>query len=100
MIKDLDVKLRVTRDMKRLQQKDVAEKLNISRTSMSSYETGDVTPTVETLLLLANFYNVSLDYLCGNEKEMSVVTEGLTESQISAMQVIADEYRKANNDIK
>ena len=35
----------------------------ISQSTLSKYETGEATPTVDNLLLLAGFYHTSLDYL-------------------------------------
>lgn len=35
----------------------------ISQSMLSKYETGEIMPTTENLMLLAKFYNTSLDYL-------------------------------------
>lgn len=35
----------------------------ISQSTLSKYETGEAVPTVDNLVLLAQFYNTSLDYL-------------------------------------
>jgi len=82
--------------MKRLQQKDVSEKTGIGQTSISNYETGDVTPTLENLIILADFYNTSLDFLCSRDTETAIVTKDLTPSQVEMMQRLADEFRIAN----
>lgn len=42
----------------------IAELLNVTRSSISAYETGVNDPSLENLITLANLYNVSLDYLC------------------------------------
>ena len=52
--------LREDRDLK---QKDLAEILHISQNTYSQYENGVIQLTAETLILLADFYNVSIDYL-------------------------------------
>ncbi|MBR5261958.1 MAG: helix-turn-helix transcriptional regulator [Oscillospiraceae bacterium] len=54
--------LREDRDLK---QKDLAEILHISQNTYSQYENGVIQLTAETLILLADFYNVSIDYLLG-----------------------------------
>ena len=54
--------LREDRDLK---QKDLAEILHISPNTYSQYENGVIQLTAETLILLADFYNVSIDYLLG-----------------------------------
>ena len=42
---------------------DVAEILNISRSTLSKYEKGIITPNVENLIKLADLYKVSCDYI-------------------------------------
>lgn len=53
------------RKEKGLYQKDVAQLLGIERTTYSRYETGDTQPSHENLVKLADFYDVSVDYLLG-----------------------------------
>lgn len=35
----------------------------ISQSTLSKYENGEAVPTVDNLLILANYYNTSLDFL-------------------------------------
>lgn len=46
-------------------QEQIADELEINRTSISKYETGVQEPNLETLAKLAQFYNVSIDWLLG-----------------------------------
>lgn len=41
--------------------------LNISREALSHYENGKREPSIETLLKMSNYYNVSIDYLIKGE---------------------------------
>lgn len=52
--------IREDRDIK---QKDVAKYLNVSQNTYSQYETGVISLTAEILIRLADYYNVSIDYL-------------------------------------
>lgn len=61
----LDKRLRELREEKDFSQEEVANKLNIGRSTYASWEIGRSEPSVCILILLADFYNVSLDYLCG-----------------------------------
>ncbi len=54
--------LREDRDMK---QSDIADLLGIQQTVYSRYERGYQNIPLEHLLKLANFYNVSTDYILG-----------------------------------
>ena len=46
-----------------LTQQQVADKLNISRVNYPRYETDVVCPDFDTLIDIADFFNVSLDFL-------------------------------------
>lgn len=41
----------------------------IEQSLISKYENGERTPPTETLMLLADFYNTSMDYLMGRTDE-------------------------------
>lgn len=55
--------IKLERLSKQLSQKQVAEKLGIKTQSYCSYESGLTMPTVENLLKLSLFFNLSLDDL-------------------------------------
>ncbi len=48
-----------------LTQLSLQMKTGIEQALLSKYETGDRIPPTETLIILADFYNVSIDYLLG-----------------------------------
>jgi transcriptional regulator with XRE-family HTH domain len=52
-----------------LTQEELSNKLEISRSAISMYERGEREPDFETLEKIADFFNVDLNYLSGNEKE-------------------------------
>ena len=56
-----------------LSQKQLSEILHISQRSYSHYETGSRNIPVEMLIRLANYYDISVDYLVGrtDKKEMN-----------------------------
>jgi len=53
------------RKAKKLTQQELADKLNISRATYAQYEIGRRKPDYETLEKLADYFNVSIDYLLG-----------------------------------
>ena len=55
--------LRAIREDKDIKQKEIAEILNVSQNTYSQYETGVISLTAEVLIKLADYYNVSVDYL-------------------------------------
>ena len=64
-MKKLHIVLKEERENTNLTQTDVANILNITQQAYAHYESGKRTPSIETLIKLADFYKVSLDYLTG-----------------------------------
>ena len=63
------------RDMREdfdMKQQNIADLLGIQQTVYSRYERGARTIPLEHLLKLAEFYNVSLDFLTGRTNNMKV----------------------------
>lgn len=50
-----------------LTQAELAKQLGISRSSVGMYESGEREPDFETLETIADFFNVDMNYLLGNE---------------------------------
>ena len=46
-------------------QRDLANAIEVGRTTISEYESGKIVPKQEALLRIANHFNVSVDYLTG-----------------------------------
>ena len=55
--------LREIREYRDIKQREIAKYLNVSQNTYSQYETGVISLTAEILIKLADFYNVSIDYL-------------------------------------
>ncbi len=62
-------RLILERRNKQLSQEEVAKVLAVSQRTYSSYELGYTRISVERLKRLAQFYNVSMDYLAGCSDE-------------------------------
>lgn len=56
-------RLKKLRESKKLSQQQLAEKLNINRSTYARYELNQTQPDYETLQRLADFYDVSTDYI-------------------------------------
>ena len=67
--------LKTVREEKNLQQKEVGQKLNRTAACISSWETGKTEPSIDDLIKLADFFEVSIDYLVGRTDEYNVIHE-------------------------
>ena len=61
----LSERLHRLRKERSLRQEDAARELCIALNSYSRYERGEREPTASVLVQMADFYDVSLDYLVG-----------------------------------
>lgn len=50
---------------KKVTQKEIAEGIGVSPVSVQRFEYGSVRPSLDTLIALADYFDVSLDYLVG-----------------------------------
>ncbi len=60
-------RLKELRKHKGLSQVALAEELGVSKSIIGAYETGDRNPSYEALEELADYFNVSIDYLIGKD---------------------------------
>ena len=58
-------RLKSSRQNMKLTQKELSEKTGIKRTTIASYEVGNISPSFENVKLLADALNVSTDFLSG-----------------------------------
>lgn len=65
-------RLKELRDYYGMTQAEVAVHVNLSAAAVGNYERGAREPGIEELILLADFFNVSLDYLVGRIDKPSV----------------------------
>lgn len=59
------MRLKELRESKGLTQKEVAEIIGYSEISYARYEKGEREPDISTLCKLAEYFNVTVDYLIG-----------------------------------
>jgi|GluameStandDraft_1065615.scaffolds.fasta_scaffold32666_2 transcriptional regulator with XRE-family HTH domain len=63
-------RLRFLRKTRKVPQKDLASLLDRSIRGYQCYESETHEPDIKALILLADFYNVSIDYIVGRKDEV------------------------------
>lgn len=87
-------RLRDLREDKDLKQKDIAKILNTSPNYYGDYENGKRPIPFERVIELANYYNVSLDYIAGRTNDK----KGLTKSSLADDEtMLIKKFRMLNN---
>jgi transcriptional regulator with XRE-family HTH domain len=75
-------RLKELRDEKGISQKDLAEAVNLSQQAIAKYETDTATPNPDTLAAIANYFNVSIDYLvCNSDIKKAPATNDSDEGE-------------------
>lgn len=84
MLEIIGLKLLELREKRDISQVKLCEDLNISRTSYNYYEKGKRIPDIGTLLLIAEYYGVSLDELVkGSRSAQSNADTSILDSGIA-----------------
>lgn len=77
MLNTLAQNLTIIRKQKSLLQKDVAKAVGITATALSAYEKGQREPTLSVIYKLAEYYDISMDRLCGRECAVTLPSQPL-----------------------
>ncbi len=64
----MEFRLKELRKNKHISQLKLAMELGISQNSISRFETGERKPDYDTLIQIADYFDVSLDYLVGRSE--------------------------------
>lgn len=65
----LSEKIYMLRKNSKLSQEQLAEKIGVSRQAISKWESGTSIPEIDKLVLLSEYFNVSIDYLVKEKSE-------------------------------
>lgn len=72
-----DQRIKDLRYEKGLSQKELADRLHITRAAVNAWEMGTAMPSLERIIDIADFFRVSTDFLLGREKAEYVDVKGL-----------------------
>lgn len=75
-------KLKSLRIEKKLTQKQVADRIGLAISAVSSYESGTRYPSYDVLVKLARIFHVSTDYLLGITDTRTIDVTGLNDNEI------------------
>ena len=99
--------LKSLREEKRITQDDIASMLNIKRQTYSAYERNKSLPDINILSKLADYFNVSTDYLLGRTQTKNydeyvnlLISTYNTQGLQNDEQQLLNTYRKLSSDLK
>jgi transcriptional regulator with XRE-family HTH domain len=99
--KQIGLKIKALRTGKRLSQQELANKLNIDRTTLSKIETGENPPAASILVELKRIFSISTDWLLtgngpgpieSNDKDVNELLTTIQENQVVKHAVLSFFY--------
>lgn len=82
---DFSQRLKKLRVDKHLTQAQVAKRVGVTASMVSSYETDIRLPSYEVMMRLADLFGVSVDYLLGREEKRLLDISGLTDAEAAVV---------------
>lgn len=86
-------KLKSLRIQYKLTQKQVAERIGLAVSAVSSYESGTRYPSYESLVKLSRIFHVSTDFLLGITATHNIDVTGLNDNEIEVVTQLVDMLR-------
>lgn len=74
-------------------QVQLAQKLGITKQTVSNWENDNIQPSIDMLVKLSRIFNVSTDYLLGLTPVNSINVDGLPTEFVSHIVQIIDDYK-------
>lgn len=92
---ELDTRLKSLRLSANLTQRQLAARMGISVSAVSSYELGNNNPPYDILISYADIFHVTTDFILGREPKdtSSVSVDGLTDREVKALQALVNTLR-------
>ena len=86
-------KLRIVRG---LNQVEFAKILCVTKQCVSNWENDNVVPSIDMLCKIADFFEVSTDYLLGRSERRVIEVSSLTDEQIAHITSLIDDLTRLN----
>ena len=85
--------LKKTRLFKKMTQQDLSQKVGVTKSVISAYESSRRYPSLETLVSIAGVLNVSTDFLLGIRRASVLDISGLTNDQVQIVVKMVDLFQ-------
>ena len=89
----LNENIKKLRMLHHLSQVELAAELGVSKQCVSNWENDNVQPSIEMLIKIVKFFNVSCDYILDLSEKNSISTDGLTESEIAHIKLLINDLK-------
>ena len=91
---DFSQKLRMLRESRHLTQLQVANRVGVTKATISAYETATKAPSIEMLIRLSRLFGVTVDYLVCVDSLHGIDVSGLDEDSVALVSALVEKLRK------
>lgn len=85
--------LKTLRLRENMTQAQLAQKLGLTKSVISAYETGLRLPSYDVLIHISKIFKVSTDYLLGVESQQGIDLSGISEEEVTALKNLSKAMR-------
>ncbi len=71
-----------------LSQVDFSKDLSVTKQTVSNWENNNIQPSIDMLIKIADFFNVSTDYLLSRDSKKTIDVSSLTDEQYAHINLI------------
>jgi len=91
MVLMLNENIKRLRMARGLNQVEFARIMGVSKQCVSNWENDNIMPSIEMLIKIADFFNVTTDYILGRNERIYIDVTGLSDEQISHISLIVSD---------
>lgn len=88
--------IRELRDSFNISQVELAKNLGVTKQCVSNWENDNILPSIDMLIKISRFFNVTTDYLLGLKDTTTINVDGLTLLEIAHIKLLVDDLRSKN----
>lgn len=85
--------IRELRSSFNISQVELAKKLGVTKQCVSNWENDNILPSIDMLVKIVKFFNVSADYLLGLDDNSTLNVSGLTTTEIAHLKLIINDLK-------
>ena len=93
----LSEKIKELRLARGLSQVELAKKLSVTKQTVSNWENDNILPSIDMLTKLADYFNVSCDFILGRTPSSYLSTDGLSPEEVAHISLLIDDIKKLKN---
>ena len=81
-----------------ISQVQLAKELGVTKQCVSNWENDNILPSLDMLLKIAKYFNVTTDYLLGVSNDNIIDVTGLSEVEKSHIKLLVKDFQKRSKD--